>query len=258
MFKPDGNGRRARIGILEAHLDPVPESEMRMLTPSGVSIHTTRVPYGLNAGSSETVDRESAASYVAPPKIDEAVGLLAALRPNAIAHAFTSSSYLLGKEADLALRDRLTDAGGGIPIVIQALAIVDALEALGASRIALFHPPWYQEDVDALGVEYFQSHGLDVVQHGVAKIETEFCDAKSQDVYTWCTEQTCDAAQAVVLGGAGFRSIGAIDAIEQTLERPVVTGNQATFWRALHHADIHDAVPGYGRLFLRHPARDHR
>jgi maleate isomerase len=40
-----------------------------------------------------------------------------------------------------------------------------------------------------------------------------------------------------------------IDALEQALDRPMLTANQALLWGALHAAESGVAVHGYGRLF---------
>jgi hypothetical protein len=52
------------------------------------------------------------------------------------------------------------------------------------------------------------------------------------------------------IGGNGFRSVGAIDALEAELGRPVLTANQVLLWAALRAAAADSAiVEGYGRLF---------
>jgi maleate isomerase len=58
-----------------------------------------------------------------------------------------------------------------------------------------------------------------------------------------------DDADAVVIGGNGFRAVGVIEALEWDLDRPVVTANQALFWRCLTTAGVSADVVGYGRLF---------
>jgi maleate isomerase len=56
-------------------------------------------------------------------------------------------------------------------------------------------------------------------------------------------------AEAVFLGGNGMRTIGAIQALEKALGRPVITSNQVAFWGALRMANINARVSGYGQLF---------
>jgi len=158
MRRPDGAGTRARIGVLTPHLDPVPESEFNALAPAGVSIHAARVPLGMVRPDGRIVPHvgsEVARAFAEPPHVDAAAASLAALKPGAIVYAFTSSSYTLGAAADARLAQRLSNAAEGAPVVVQSAALAAALSALGVSRIALIHPPWFTAEVDALGAEYF-------------------------------------------------------------------------------------------------------
>ena len=55
---------------------------------------------------------------------------------------------------------------------------------------------------------------------------------------------------AIVIGGNGFRAVGAINALEEDLGCPVLTANQALLWAALRAADADSgSVTDYGRLF---------
>ena len=135
LWEPDGAGWRARIGVLTPHFDGVPESECWTMAPAGVSIYAARVPF---------VD---ARAFAQPPHVDTAAELLAAAPLYAIVYAFTSSSYLLGPEADTDLKARLEQRTRGIPVVIPCIAAVEALRACGLRRLALIHPPWFGDEV---------------------------------------------------------------------------------------------------------------
>jgi maleate isomerase len=64
------------------------------------------------------------------------------------------------------------------------------------------------------------------------------------------TEHVPDDAEAVVLGGNGFRAVGVIEKLEATLRRPVLTANQTLLWAAMRAADASTAeITGYGKLF---------
>jgi len=58
-----------------------------------------------------------------------------------------------------------------------------------------------------------------------------------------------------VIGGGGFRAVGALDALETTLERPVLSANQAAFWHALRLSGVSDRITGYGRIFALDPPK---
>ncbi len=47
MWMPDGLSTKARFGVLTPHLDPVPETELQVMAPAGVTIHAARVPLGM-------------------------------------------------------------------------------------------------------------------------------------------------------------------------------------------------------------------
>jgi maleate isomerase len=59
----------------------------------------------------------------------------------------------------------------------------------------------------------------------------------------------------VFIGGNGFRAAGAIDALEATIGRPVLTSNQVLLWHLLMQVDGEIKIDGYGRLFARQPGQ---
>ena len=128
-------------------------------------------------------------------------------------------------------------------------ALVAALRTLQTERIALIHPPWFSDSLDALGASYFQSQGVEVLEHGQAKLTKDYGDMTLDAIFDWVVSHTPDDAGAAVIGGGGFRATGAIAAIEGRLGRPVLSANQAAFWVALRVSGIDDRLHGYGRLF---------
>jgi len=82
-------------------------------------------------GSRVPLKRGDARSFAEPPYVDAAVELLAALKPRAILYAFTSSSYVLGAEADDALRARLEARAQGVPVMLAAEAALEGLRTRG-------------------------------------------------------------------------------------------------------------------------------
>jgi maleate isomerase len=57
------------------------------------------------------------------------------------------------------------------------------------------------------------------------------------------------SAEAIFIGGNGFRAIAVINALEETLDRPVLSANQAAFWCALRLSGARAPVSNYGRIF---------
>jgi len=252
MWQPDGWGARARIGILMPHFDIGPEAEFAAMAPAGVSIHSTRVPIGLTMPGTATdpgIALAPVRAFAEPPAIDDAAEMLAAAPLHAIAYGFFSSSYVLGAGGDKALQARLETRTHGIPVVIPGLAAVRALRALGARRLALVDPPWFSAELNRMGADYFRSQQIEVVYAAPAKLTSSQHDQHPGRLYEWVRANVPADAEAVLIGGNGFRAVGAIEALEEDLDRPVLTANSVTFWNALRAAGVRAPVTHYGRIF---------
>lgn len=234
---PDGVGSLARIGVLTPEFDPVPESELWAMAPKGVSIHAARVA------------RKGVLAFSDAPNIDEATESLAALAPRAIVYAYTTSSYILGAQADEQMKQRLQKRAGGVSVVLTCQAATAALHTLGIQRVGLVHPPWFSEDANAKGADYFRSQGFDVVYCSRIAPARTFSEVSPEEVYHWASSNIPREAQGVFIGGNGLRSIGAVRALENTLRRPVLTANQVAFWEALRQVGVTSKVRQYGKVF---------
>lgn len=252
-WRPDGWDVTVRIGVLTPHADIGPESELNAMAPPGVGIHAARVPFGAMAAGGAmdpTIPLAPVRAFAEPPHVDDAAELLAAAPVGAIAYGFTSSAYVLGSQGEAAMIERLQDRTRGIPVVASCAAALAALRTLGAGSIALFDPPWFDEALSSLGREYYRSAGHDVVHAGPCGLPSDQARVRPEGVHAWVTGHTPDTAEAVVIGGNGFRAVGVIEALEEDLCRPVLTANQALFWAALSAGGVDPiSVSGYGRLF---------
>ncbi len=252
MWEPDGWGFRARIGVLVPHADIGPENEFNAMAPDGVSIHSSRAYFGAMARDvalDTDIPLAPVRAFSQPPHIDAAAELLAGAPVDVIVYAFTSSSYVNGAEDDKELAQRLVDKALGIPVVVTSQAAVLALAALGANRLALISPPWFSDELTEMGAEYFRAHGVEVVHAASASIPGGQLEMHPGEIYAWAKAHVPNDADAVFIGGNGFRAVGVIRALEEDLGRSVVTANQAAFWNALRIAGVHAEVHGYGRLF---------
>lgn len=251
MWQPDG-WSRIRIGVLTPHADVGPESEFGAMAPDGISIHAARVPFGAykpGGAMDATIADDPVRAFADPPLVDDAAELLASAPLHAIAYAFTSSSYVRGGADDTKLKERLESRTRGIPVIITCAAAVTALIALGAKRLALFSPPWFSAEMDQQGARYFQSQGFEVVHNGRAGLPSDQQAVQPGQLYEWVRTHTPKSAEAVFIGGNGFRAIGIIKALEENLDRPILTANQVAFWQALGLSGSRAPIVGYGQIF---------
>jgi maleate isomerase len=214
------------------------------MAPDGVSVHAARVPF---VGELQTCSD--------PPGPDNAVEQLARLPLHCIVFAFTTTSFLLGAKGEQELTARLEKRSKGIPILLPMIAATAAFRALDVRRIALFHPPWFTDDVVQKGVGYFQNQGFEVVHAShltpARKVPHPnlFSDVTPAEIYEWVRKHAPTNMEAAFIPGNGFRAIGVIAALEEDLGRPVLTGNRVAFWYALRLAGVGADLDGYGRLF---------
>jgi maleate isomerase len=211
-WRPDGWDARARIGVLTPHADVGPESELQAMAPPGVVIHATRVPFGaISPGGG----------------MDPTI-------PLAPVRAFSEPPHL----------DAAAELLAAAPIHAIAYGFTSA------RRIALMNPPWFDPELNELGRRYYEDVGLDVVMASACSLPSDQTAIRPGDQLAWALANVPDAAEVLVIGGNGFRSVGAIDALEEDLGRPVVTANQVLLWAALRAAGADPGqVSGYGRLF---------
>jgi maleate isomerase len=242
-LRPDGDGWRARFGVLTHDDSAISESELWTMVPDGVSLHTSRVFFA------------DLATFADPPGPERATDLLARLPLQAIIYAWTVGSYLLGTTGENELVNRVEKHSNGIPVFMSAPAATAGFRALEAQRIALVHGPFFTDDFDQKGVAYFQERGFEVVHvsHMLPPVEVPHPNtgsvARPAEIYEWVRSHVPSSAQAVFIGGNAVRAIGVIAALEEDLRRPVLTANHVSLWYALRMAGAQLMVDGYGQLF---------
>jgi maleate isomerase len=151
------------------------------------------------------------------------------------------------------LKARLEKRTRGLPVIIPCAAAVAALTVLAARRLALVSPPWFSAEMDKQGARYFQSQGFDVVYNSPAGLPSDQQAIQPSQLHEWIRTHVPKSAEAVFIGGNGFRAVGIIKALEQDLARPVLTANQVAVWQALGLAGARVPVLNYGQIFD-HPA----
>ena len=93
----------------------------------------------------------------------------------------------------------------------------------------------------------------EVVHHGSAALRSDYGKVYPGQIYNWARRNVPASAEAVFIGGRDFRAVGALEALEEDLGRPVLSANQAAFWHALRLSGVHTPVSRYGQLFTKVP-----
>ena len=243
-WQPDGAGRLTTIGVLTPQGDARPESEIKAMAPDGVAVHSSIVHWIRDPSRTDNFRR-----FLEPPHLDNAAELLSSFAPSSVILGFTSTSYIDGPAGDPMLVTRIEKATKGIPVILPTLAFAEALRYLNARRVAIVHPPWFSEEANSLGRDYFQKVGFDVVSSRRIEPSRRLSELSPAEVFDWVVTNMPAQAEAVLLGGNGARTVGAINALEKRLKRPVLTANQVPLWSALRRVGLASKVRNYGRVF---------
>jgi maleate isomerase len=183
-----------------------------------------------------------------PSALRPAVASLREASVDVIAHASTTSGYAIGHAAEANLIRRLRHMAG-VPVVTSGLAATQALKAFGVCRVALVHPPWFEEEMADLGARYFRDQEIDVVTLTATPLPKHPDRVRPEHVIDYVSDHVDAATEAVFIAGTGFRAAHAIAELERRTGQLVLEANQVLLWSILAATGAKLQIDGYGRLF---------
>jgi maleate isomerase len=235
-------GWRARLGVMIPSVNSVIEPEfahLSSLTP-GVSSYFSRM---IMKGQSKFEQLESMVE-----SIDECVESLLDVS-DVLLYGCTSGSFLKGPAWDNTITEHIKSVAIGKEVITTSNALVQALRELMVQTIVLATP--YIEEVNEKQVSYFRKSGFTVASVLGLSITTRggagLCTP--DEAYRLARKVAQgQSADAIVISCTNFRTLGAINLLENDLGIPVVTSNQALFWAGLRRTGISSPIYGYGSL----------
>jgi maleate isomerase len=128
------------------------------------------------------------------------------------------------------------------PTIVAPHAVVEAIRAIGATRIALITPGFDEQTANA--TEFYRSCGIDVVNAiGLERGLGNIGNTPVELVRNAIREADDDRAGAVVQIGSNLPALGMAEELAERLGKPVVTANAALYWSGLRRAGFDDPVP---------------
>ncbi len=251
VFQDDGWDARVRIGLLVPDGDVGPESEWGAMVPTGLSVNASRFrfPVGPVDRAADRIATDPVSFVAAPGPLDDAVGMLTAPSIDIFSLAFTSTSYVAD---DSELVARLSAVANGRPVVTTGQALLAAVSQFGASNVMLVDPPWFPSDLTELGRAWLEREGVGVGRAEAAGLPSGQANIHPGSLHRWIASNVGPEIDMILIGGNGFRAVGAVQALEADIGRPVVTANTALLWHTLITLGRDPGVvTRYGSLFLR-------
>ena len=237
-------GPGGRIGMVALATDLCTEADLRTMLPDGVELYTNRV------ANANPVTGENLRA-MAPDIGRAAAGIVPDVSLDVMIYGCTSGTVVIGEEE---VFRRMRESRGPFPCTTPVTAAMEAIHALGARRISILTP--YLASVNGEVARYFAGRGLDVL--GIAGFDlasdADMTRVSLESIYRAAVEVCADDAELLFISCTALRSAQVVDRIEQALDRPVVTSNQAMAWHCLELIGRPYEVRGYGRLFSRRMA----
>lgn len=231
-----------RFGVLFPPGNVAMERELHGRLPDGVSMHCNRLSRPNSSLSEESL-------LAMTQSLERATRDLAQTYPEVIIYGCTSGSFISGAENDTDIADnieRLT----GIPAVTTSTAVRRALHAVAATRVYMVTP--YPDEINRQEVDFLQHHGIEVAGWDSFRCKTseeirEVDSARVAEMVLAHRDEIgkCDG---IFISCTALFTIDQIERIEQVLDLPVVTSNQACLWAALHHMKVDSRGLHAGRL----------
>ena len=243
--------RRLEVGVLTPHVAAGPEIEIPDLSQGRVAITVAHIRSPENAAGATSTSPSTAralSDLAQPEAVDAAAACFGDGSVDVVVHASTTTGYVLGARSETALLERLARTCG-VPVVGSAGAAADALRACEAHRLVLVHPPWFDDEIDRLGVGYFRDQGFEVTLLKATGLSRDPARIRTEDVTDWVSRQLGDGDEALFMAGNGFRAARAVAELEQRTGRLVLQANQVLLWSILAAAHAPLIIEGGGKLF---------
>jgi len=231
------NGDRLHLGVIIPSVNTVVEPTFPAMVPEGVALHFTRLRL-VGTAPEELLAMTENAGQAAQLLADAGVDRI-------LFHCTAATTF--DSEMPRRIHERIANATG-VPSTVTSESVVAALRALGARRIVMLTP--YPAHINEREAAFLEHHGISVIhQHGLEITDgVGFLRVTPEDWFQLAMDHARADADAYFLSCAQARSAEVIDAIEQSLGKPVITSNQAGVWHALRESGVADSVPGFGRL----------
>ena len=234
-------GDRARIGLLWP-ADGRNDREFWQWLPDDIALLVTRYDVG------GTLDLEQLERDAELDGILAAASLLRHAAPDIITLGDCAGSFVGGKAADLE-QSRAVEEASGVPAISMSTALVAAVSALKADRVAVLSP--YAPEVTERFCAYLSDNGI-ASEHNRSMSQVSEAEISALSADDWLCEAQqadCSTAQALIVAGGGVSLSPIVDRLETDLRKPVLTGPGALMWAALAHLQVHHRPSDRGVLY---------
>lgn len=195
-------------------------------------------------------DSERAAVELADARVD-VMGYACLVAIMSQGHGYHRTSE--GRLAEVAA----AEAGGAMPVVSSAGALVEGLQHLGARKVAVLAP--YMKPLTATVCSYIENEDIEVVD-SISREEPDNLKVGELDqdelVRLAAQVDTSEADALVISACVQMPSLRALAEVQRRVQIPVVSAASATVWKMLTELGLEAIVPDAGALLGQKLAAD--
>lgn len=171
--------------------------------------------------------------------------ILPGIKLDSIAFACTSASVVIGNENVVSA---VHSGKPETPCATPTTAVLAAMQQLGLRRVTVLAPYLKQVSEELAG--FFSAQGLDIVSLHYMDLadDRDIGRVSLGSIEEMAVNAAKDGADALFLSCTGLRAVPLIQQLEDILDIPVISSNQALFWQSLRMAGYAGPVQGFGRL----------
>ena len=226
------NARPLNVGLMVPINNTTMEPEILGWLPPGSTCTTLRIPRGKGLLTAETI----------PAYKESAIELAREFNNHpidVIAYGCTAAGFILGPEGDAEIAQHLQEVTGK-PVVTTARSMVEALQAIGASRISLLTP--YQDDVNDRLRAFLSSGDIDVAHFDsfYAADVAALGNITEQQVATRAPTLCKDDSDAMFIACSQLPTLHVVGPLTRFWGKPVLSSIQVTAQRAMEMARAAD------------------
>lgn len=238
MAAANRQGGARRIGLLVPSSNTTVEPEFYRALPAHVTLHVARLH--LTQITPEAIlgmveDLEAQSRNLASADVD------------VIVLGATAPSFLKGLGYDREIAQRI-EASTGKRATTTSTALIEAIGHLGLKRVVLGSA--YDEKVNAIAHAFLEANGVTVLAaHGLGLVDNLAVGRlDDSSAYELTRRIDCPDADGIVLACTNWKTMDAIERLEQELGKPVISTTQVSVWAALRALGEHEPVNGFGCL----------
>ena len=213
----------SRIGIIYPG-DGALDREFWSFSPNSVSLHFTRQPQAPGP-----VGLTGMEALVDDGSVEVCANSLNLITPDAVAFACTSASFIRGLSGEAELRKRIEQASGSVATTTSG-AVLAACRAMELTKVAVLAP--YVGEVSIKLGEFLEEADIGVSRVCPMGLVDGIADVSVDEVVRLGIAADTTDSEGLVISCTNLVTIDAIDILEKTLGKPVITANQATVWHA--------------------------